>query len=416
MWKKLDKGRGDRITQGPIKGRRLVKEVLINMAILFASYLLAMFLRYRVFKSEPGINPFSSQYVAIAFVYSLVIASTFEYTEIPRWLPSKANINGMYRLLTKNAIGCLFMLAFFYVAGVIHFSRWALFLFWIFSSMGLLIRREIIYTFTIWKRLQGGDQVHVLLIGDGFLAERYLQSIRSNPQFGIRILGYIGTSDRLQRDLTGVYDPEELDEEDIPWLGEELTEELVKDVDEIVIAKGNLEDEEAIKILKLTDEKGILTHMVVRCGSLVRSDSRIRDLGESKEILLNDEPEDPLGTIPVTGMVITMAMLLLILISNFGIGALSSDVGTIESYRNVIFGLFAFFLFLDTKEKSVLRRVGFSWVVTALLAIAYEIFYGGRVLFDMGMDLLLVSVVLFVCLLGFGIAEFIGKEEIIFWD
>lgn len=397
-----------------IKGKRLIKEVLVNMAILFGSYLTAMFLRYRVLKSEPGINPFSSQYVAIALVYSLVIASSFEYADLPRWLPAKANIGGLYRLLTKNAIGCLFLLAFFYMAGVIHFSRWALFLFWILSSIALLLRREIIYTRTICRRRNGEDQVRVLLVGDGFLAERYIQSIRSNPQFGIRIVGYIGASDRLVPDKTGVFDPEDL--EDLPWLGEEIREEMLSQVDEIVIAKGNLEDEEALRILRMTDQHGILTHMVVRCGSLVRSDSRIRDLGESKEILLNDEPEDPLGTIPVMGMVITLAILVLILISNFGIGALSSDVGTIESYRNMMFGLFTFFLFLDTKKKSVAGRAGFTWLVSSSLAAGYEIFYGGRVLFDAGMDVLLITVVTLFCLLGFGFAEFIGREDVLFWD
>jgi len=107
-------------------GPKVILETITDSIIIFGSYILAVFIRYYVLVSAPGINPLSTAYLLIALVYSIIIACMFEHTVYPRWYTHSSSINSMYRVVTKNAVGCLVLFTFFYITGVVYFSRMAL--------------------------------------------------------------------------------------------------------------------------------------------------------------------------------------------------------------------------------------------------------------------------------------------------
>ncbi len=62
--------------------------LVINAGIIFVSYLLAVFVRYKLFVTESDtlIKPFSLPFLFIALVYAVILSFTFEYEEYPRFL------------------------------------------------------------------------------------------------------------------------------------------------------------------------------------------------------------------------------------------------------------------------------------------------------------------------------------------
>lgn len=397
-----------------------LKEVVLNSVIIFVSYLLAVVIRYRILRSEPGINALSTPYLMIAFMYSILISFTFDFEEHPRWLASGSSANSLYHIISKNALGCLLLLSAFYVSGIVYFSRWALFLFWIISSAGLIVRKDIGYGRTARKRGKGLDAENVLIIGDGELAERYIKSVTQNPQFGINIVGYMGKSERLRTDVESLFYPEEYIEPIIVWLGEYSLEKIEKinGLDEIVLTEQGLTDEQAKEILRIAQRKGIKVNLSLRHSPLILNETKIRDIGEAKLVGLNEQMEEK--NYDTTGIVITIAVLLLIMImKKFNMGALDTLRG-FESYRSVLFGALGFFLFLKLsfagKRKALFRRAGTAWMVSSLLDIVYEIIYSADVVKSIGTDILITTIVMTACLIISGIGEMLGQNDFIFLE
>lgn len=391
-----------------------IRDIVINTVIVFLAYLAAVLIRYRILRSEPGIDALSAPYLIIAAVYSFLISFTFDYEEQPRWLTNSSSMNSLFNLISKNAIGCLLLLAAFYMTGIVHFSRWALFLFWVLSSMGLFIKKGIDYTKTARNRAAGLDQYRVLIIGDGERAERYIRSVSQNPQLGIKIVGYMGKSDRLRTDIESFFDPEENTEPVIEWLGE-YDAAKIRDVDEVMIAQ-DLTDAEVVKILETASRQNIKTSLSLHNAPFLLDETKIRDLGEAKNVGLNEREKET--NVYITGVVFSTALLLLLLIiKRFNMGAMET-LWRFGSYRSVIFGVFSFFLFLTlsyrSKKIKLLRRIAAVWGISAAAVLVFELIYGGTQ--AIRTNLIVISVVIGVCGLISYIEESIDQSGFTFMD
>ena len=49
-----------------------VKEILINTIVIFVSYIIAVFIRYRILDSKPGVAALSVPYLMVALIYRAV--------------------------------------------------------------------------------------------------------------------------------------------------------------------------------------------------------------------------------------------------------------------------------------------------------------------------------------------------------
>ena len=385
-----------------------LKETLISALIIFVSYLLAVVIRYRILRSEPGIDALSAPYLMLAAIYSLFMACTLEKDECPRNLTHLAGMNSMFRTLSRNAIGCLMLLAVFYVTGIVNFSRWALFLFWTISTAGLILRRELLFRSIIRKRRYGQDGKNVLIIGDGNLALDYIRSVALNPQFGLHVAGYLGPTDRLATDVDAIFDLETWPEPIIRHLGPFTMENLEAQLEEtgsreIILADQNISEEEAGEILRLAHKKRLKLKMPLACSGLIRDESRIRDLGAVRQVELGEQTEE--NSVYPTGLVITAALLFLLMITGkFHMGTLPNIKG-FDSYRCIFFALFGFFLFLTTgrwfagKKHGLLRQTGTVWGICMGMIVLYEIFYGHEIIKNIRLDVLVTTAVLLVCMI-----------------
>lgn len=201
------------------QAKRYAANVAINAVIIFVSYILAVVKRYNLFRPDISIDALSTPFLIIADIYSVLMAFALDYNDIHRELQGNEVFTGIYQIISKNAIGCLVLAAVFFVTGIINFSRWALFLLWLISSLGLMVRQIVIYSTKARKRCSGKDPHRVVIVGEGPTAQAYIRAITHNPQFGIHIVGYFGEIDAMATDLSGWFEPEKYPFPVIRWLG-----------------------------------------------------------------------------------------------------------------------------------------------------------------------------------------------------
>ena len=374
--------------------------LVINAAIIFVSYLLAVFVRYKLFVTESDtlIKPFSFPFLFIALVYAVILSFTFDYEEYPRFLQGDGIFSGISHIIFQNIIGCVVFSAVLFVIGIMNFSRWAVFLLGIFSCLGLIAKQILMHSAKARKRCSGEDVWKVLLIGNGKQAEKYIQAISGNPQFGIRIIGYLGEDSRLETDLEGWFKPEEYPFPVVKWLGTyspERVKEIAKEqaVSEIVVT-------EDLDISGLADA-GMNISVLLPCGESINRASRIRDLGQAKSVKAREYIRQKSNA--KLGMIISVALLLVILIiKKFNLNAVTVayTMAGIEKSRSILFAFFAFFMYwtvtdwMDGKRHALVYGAVLTAVASTALIMLFEWIDGGPFWNNVMIDIIPVLVVI----------------------
>ena len=382
------------------RSKRYLFSLLMNAAIIFVSYLAAVFVRYRLFATENDtiIRPFSFPFLLIALVYAVILSFTFDYEEYPRFLQGDGIFSGISHIIFQNTIGCVVFLAALFVTGIVNFSRWAIFLMGILSCLGLLTKQILMYSATARKRCSGEDVWKVLLIGSGKQAEEYIQSVVRNPQFGIRIAGYLGEDNRLETSLDGWFKPEEYPFPVMKWLGSyspERVREIVKEqaVNEVVVT-------EDMDLSGLADT-GVEIGVLLPCGKSIHRASRIRDLGEAKSVKAMETIRTKSNA--KLGMIVSVALLLVILImKKFNLNGINSAyaMSGIEKSRSVLFAAFGFFMYwaltdqMEGRKHSLILGAVLTAMTTLALIFLFEWIDGGPFWNNVMIDIIPVLVVI----------------------
>lgn len=392
-----------RIGTGNKKYGNYAIDISLNFLIIFLSYIIAALIRYYIFRPLYTINPFAVPFLIIILIYSAFMAIMLDYEEFPRVLQGKEVYSGIYQIVTKNVIGCLVLSTVFFATGIINFSRWALFLFWLFSTGGLIIKRVLMYSTTARKRCAGEDIRNVVIVGEGKLAEDYIRAITKNPQFGIYIKGYYGSDDSFQTNLEGWFDPEKYPFPVIRWLGEYEAKKIKedRDIDEIIVA--DLNESNTSDIMNELLSTGIKVSMALPYSNYISHGSMTRDLGEAKLIRANEDTEKKKYS--KAGLVVSIALLLIILlIKRFNLSSMETiyTMAGIEKMRSVLFAVIAYFLSSILSEKLTGKRHGMfkSAVVSLLLCtisiLIYEWIYQGAFWSSVLVDFVPVFIVIVV--------------------
>lgn len=183
-------------------------------------------------------------------------------------------------VLIVNAITILGGGALFYILRLTDFSRAALALFFVLSSVLILIKRKLARVILSRYRSKGYNLKHVILVGSGALAQKYADTIRSAPQFGYTIDGYIGAC--------GI--------EGLPCFGEwdEHANGLLSKpgIDEVVVALELDQAELLPQIIAATEKYGTKVSIIPHYNDYIPSSTTIQSFGECKLLSLRTTPLD----------------------------------------------------------------------------------------------------------------------------
>lgn len=133
------------------------------------------------------------------------------------------------RLAAASILNLLLLLGWLFLKHENDYSRQVLFIFFILSFGTLGIKRIVIRKTLRHFRQRGFNQKHVVIIGGGETAKRYLKVIRDDLDFGYHAVGYVAS---METDI------------DLPWLGgfkaiEEILDKIKPDE---VISAIDMED------------------------------------------------------------------------------------------------------------------------------------------------------------------------------
>ena len=133
-------------------------------------------------------------------------------------------------IVGANTLGILLVLAFLYTGKSIHFSRYMLGMFYVFSVFLMTLERGTLRKGLRLMRERGYNLKYIIIVGAGALGQTFADKVLGDRQLGYKICGYVDD-----------YYPKE-NKDGIPILGttKEMSQILEEfRVDEVIIALPN---------------------------------------------------------------------------------------------------------------------------------------------------------------------------------
>ena len=257
--------------------------VLSDAALVFISYFIAVFFRFRVFDGVVSERMTDRIYIYIVAVFSLGIVFTYYVAHVYRHQRMKKLGGAATKIVCINGIGTLCMVAVLYMIKVMNFSRVALFGFWIISSVLVVFKHAVLRLILHYYRKQGYNLRHVAIVGNGKSALQYKKDIKKNPQYGYRIAGYFSKVEnpKLGKCL-GAY--------------EDIADYLeANPLDELVVALEPHEVEHMKHVLMAADKEGVKVTLIPFFNDYYPAHPTIETIGKTKMVNLRATPLDNIG-------------------------------------------------------------------------------------------------------------------------
>ena len=179
--------------------------VLSDGIIVYASLPIAFFLRFYVMEGGVIGVPFR-EHLLLGLAMTVIELITFALFGLYRSYRGKRLIEEIKRLLYASVVDGTFLLSILFINREMHYSRIALAMAFAISITLLIVKRIAMRTFLRRMRERGYNQKHVLLIGDGVMAKRYLNEVISDKQLGYHVDGVVAETGIEDISLLGGYD------------------------------------------------------------------------------------------------------------------------------------------------------------------------------------------------------------------
>ena len=265
------------------ENQRLLNQlnILCDGVVIFCSMLVAYWLRFHVMTGIEGIPFVWYLWLAAAAVgldlLGFASAGLYASHRAVRFHREAAGVLGVNTMVT------LILMAGLFVFRLEHMSRWTLVFFLLISDFTLLCRRAALRLILRRCRARGYNQKHVLLVGDGRQARRYLQKVRNDRDLGYQVDGYVA--------CTGGW-------EDLPFLGGYDRLETVLDSlrpDEVVVAIPAADEDRMPGIISTCEKTGTKASIVPFYVEYIPSNPQVDNVDGLPMINLRRIPLDNLG-------------------------------------------------------------------------------------------------------------------------
>lgn len=285
--------------------------IVSDAALIFFSYFAALYVRFEIMHGQSELLLFSPGYIAIMAAYSGTVVFIYLVLRMYGSYRFKEPGSEILTILLVNGVAVLTFMAFLYVTRVMDFPRLAVFLFWLFSSLLVIGKRVAGRSVLRHYRKLGYNQKHLLLVGSGRLARRYLADLDENPYLGFTVDGFLTSETDRKQSKDAAFG--------CPCLGVygDLERVLARRApDEVIVALEPHETEQIKPILEAVEKEGVRVSLIPFYSEYIPSRPTINIVGRSKLIDLRSTPLDNLGwAICKRGMDIVGSLVLIILTS-----------------------------------------------------------------------------------------------------
>ena len=174
-------------------------QVLLDAAIVVISYILAWFIKFRIFDAQGGALS-RGEYFRVLYIVVpgyLILYSMFHLYTSKRDTKSRYEISG---ILMANAVGIGCFMIVQYLLKQMHFSREMLLIFAVCNAFFMVLSRSVIHHILRSLRRKGYNLKHMILVGYSRAGEEYIDRIMANPQWGYVVCGIL--DDKVPRGTT----------------------------------------------------------------------------------------------------------------------------------------------------------------------------------------------------------------------
>ncbi len=175
--------------------------MIIDLAILVASYMAAYYLRYDdtvSFLIQKGYISFPSGYVQSPAYYArmlifLIPCFIFIYSSCDLYNPKRAKgiRSEFFSLLKANIFGIVYTAAVLYFMKQTNYARLFMGIFFVLNFTLDYIFRVTVHKILKSMRRHGRNQKHVLLVGYSRTAVNYIDRLRAHPEWGYYVHGIL---------------------------------------------------------------------------------------------------------------------------------------------------------------------------------------------------------------------------------
>ena len=275
-----------------------------DVLLIFLSYFTVAFFRFEILGSPKRMDLLSGPYIGVAAVYSLLVVLIYSVTQMYSSHRLQKSTSEILKIFLINGIVSLALMSALYLLRVMEFPRLTVVLFWLFSSLFVIIKRLILWAVLHHYRSLGYNQKHVAIVGNGHLARQFLNNIKASPQLGITVEGYVSRVERPELGkCLGSY--EEL---------ERILEEQM--LDELVVALEPHETQFMKPVLAAADKEGVRLSLIPFYNDYFPSHPTIDVIGQTKLINMRATPLDNIGWAMVKRAMDIAGSLVLILLSS----------------------------------------------------------------------------------------------------
>lgn len=196
---------------------------LSDMALVYIAFLAAVWFWIILLKHDRnnisiqfiGANPWPVLILASVFVVVFQYGGMYDSFRFQKLRTEMWQLLKLHILCVMLGIGCIFLF------NLRDFSRGVIASYIVIAYILLALKRVTIRTSLNFVRKNGLNQKHVLLVGGGTLARKYIDCIKTNPQFGYQCAGYVGQEGTLDvvaylgsydqlSELLNIYEPDEV--------------------------------------------------------------------------------------------------------------------------------------------------------------------------------------------------------------
>ena len=164
--------------------------VITDGLSVFCTLLLAFWVRFYLLPGGEISVPFR-EYVILGAVLIPIYLFSYASFGLYESFRRKRLYQELGRLLTVNILDMFLLQSFLFAFKEIHFSRWTLIIFFLLNTAALGGKRILLRMLLRYYRQRGYNLKHVLIVGTGPMARRYLNKIRTNKELGYQAMGYV---------------------------------------------------------------------------------------------------------------------------------------------------------------------------------------------------------------------------------
>ena len=274
--------------------------VLSDAVLIVLCYLFASWLWLDVIKNKAGnmaaLSSLNARGMLAAVIYA--VWTVFLLSLLRVYHTSRVHRSGREstRILAGNAIALATAASVLFLFRLQDFSRGVLGVYFLSSSAVLIGKRKVIRSLLRRMRARGYNLKHMLVVGSGNLAQRYMQNVQAQPSLGIHVEQCLTPDDSLLETL----------ENSLHGAG----------IDEVILALAPDELSVTADVIQVCEKCGTKISVVPFYNDIIPTRPTIDTVGDLKLIQLRTTPlDEPVNALTKRAFDIVVSGLLLVILS-----------------------------------------------------------------------------------------------------